>query len=193
MILFISNPLNVKTIKDGEEISACPGIGDRDSVYGYSSGEPYGTHFCTWLRWCYTTLVIKCIEQYIRRDKWMHVKLLKCEYGFWNVSVSILIMCIIVSLLGKTGWRVHRTSCTLFCCCCCCFVCFLGPHLRHMEVPRLGVQLELQLPGCTTATVTWDPSRIFGVHHSSWQCWVLNPLSKARDQTCNLMFSSRIC
>ena len=22
------------------------------------------------------------------------------------------------------------------------FVCFLGPHLRHMEVPRLGVKLE---------------------------------------------------
>ena len=23
---------------------------------------------------------------------------------------------------------------------------FLGPHLRHMEVPRLGVKSELQLP-----------------------------------------------
>ena len=23
------------------------------------------------------------------------------------------------------------------------FFCFLGPHPRHMEVPRLGVQLEL--------------------------------------------------
>ena len=23
---------------------------------------------------------------------------------------------------------------------------FLGPHLWHMEVPRLGVKLELQLP-----------------------------------------------
>ena len=30
---------------------------------------------------------------------------------------------------------------------------FLGPHPRHMvEVPRLGVQLELQLPAYTTAT-----------------------------------------
>ena len=25
------------------------------------------------------------------------------------------------------------------------FFCFLGPHLRHMEVPRLGVELERQL------------------------------------------------
>ena len=28
-----------------------------------------------------------------------------------------------------------------------------------MEVPRLGVELELQLPAYTTATATWDPSR----------------------------------
>ena len=30
--------------------------------------------------------------------------------------------------------------------------CFLGPHLWHMEVPRLGVEWELQLPACATAT-----------------------------------------
>ena len=29
---------------------------------------------------------------------------------------------------------------------------FLGSYLRHMEVPRLGVKLELQLPAYTTAT-----------------------------------------
>ena len=31
------------------------------------------------------------------------------------------------------------------------FFCFLGPHLQHMEVPRPGVKLELQLPAYTTA------------------------------------------
>ena len=29
--------------------------------------------------------------------------------------------------------------------------CFLGPHPQHIEVPRLGVQWELQLPAYTTA------------------------------------------
>ena len=29
--------------------------------------------------------------------------------------------------------------------------CFLAPHLRHMEVPRLGVQSELLPPACSTA------------------------------------------
>ena len=40
------------------------------------------------------------------------------------------------------------------------FVClfsFLGPHLRHREVSRLGVKSELQLPVYTTVTATQDP------------------------------------
>ena len=35
-----------------------------------------------------------------------------------------------------------------------------GLHLRHMEVPRLGIKSELQLPAYTTATATRDPSHI---------------------------------
>ena len=37
------------------------------------------------------------------------------------------------------------------------FILFLQPHLQHLEVPRLGVGLELQLPAYTTATATPDP------------------------------------
>ena len=39
----------------------------------------------------------------------------------------------------------------------CLFVCFLGPYLQHMEVPRLDVESELQLPAYTTATKMQDP------------------------------------
>ena len=56
-----------------------------------------------------------------------------------------------------------------------------------MEVPRLGVKSELHLLAYTTATATSDPSHACNLHHSSWQCWISNPLSKARDQTYNLM------
>ena len=38
------------------------------------------------------------------------------------------------------------------------FLVFLGPHPRHMEVPRLGVESELQLLTYTTATAIRDPS-----------------------------------
>ena len=34
------------------------------------------------------------------------------------------------------------------------FFVFLGPHLQYMEVPRLGVESELQLPAYATATAT---------------------------------------
>ena len=70
---------------------------------------------------------------------------------------------------------------------------FLGPHLRHMEVPRLGVDSELQLPTYTTATATSDPGRDCNLHHSSRQRQILNPLRETRDQTRNLMVPSRIC
>ena len=40
------------------------------------------------------------------------------------------------------------------------FICFLGLPLRHMEVLRVGVTSELQLPAYARATATLDPSRI---------------------------------
>ena len=63
------------------------------------------------------------------------------------------------------------------------FVCLfvlLGPHPWHMEVPRVGVKLELQSPAYTTATATPDPSCICDLHHSSREHRILNPLSEAR-------------
>ena len=62
-----------------------------------------------------------------------------------------------------------------------------------MEVPRLGVKSELQLPAYARATAMLDLSQVCGLHHSSWQRWILNPLSTARDQTCILMDTRQIC
>ena len=66
------------------------------------------------------------------------------------------------------------------------FLFFLGLHPRHMEVPRLGVESELQLLAYTTATATPEPGLVSDLHHSSWQRWILNPLREATDQTCIL-------
>ena len=75
------------------------------------------------------------------------------------------------------------------------FVCFLlfrtAPEDHHREVPRLGVELELQLPVYSTA-IMQDPSHVCDLHHSSWQCWILAPLNEARDWTRILMDTSRI-
>ena len=61
-----------------------------------------------------------------------------------------------------------------------------------MEVPRLEVESELQLPAYTTATAMWDPDHICYLHHNSQQQQILNPLSEARDRTCVLMDASQI-
>ena len=71
-------------------------------------------------------------------------------------------------------------------------VCFLGLHPWHMEVPRLQVESELQLPAYTTATTTQDPSHICDLQHNSWQRQILYPLSEVRDQTHILMNISQI-
>ena len=52
-----------------------------------------------------------------------------------------------------------------------------------MEVPRLGVKSELQLPASTTAMATPDLSCIWDLHRSSPQYQILNPLSKTKDGT----------
>ena len=41
--------------------------------------------------------------------------------------------------------------------------------------------IELQLLGYTTAIATRDLSCFCDLHHSSRQCWIPDPLSKARD------------
>ena len=41
---------------------------------------------------------------------------------------------------------------------------FFRPYPPHMEVPRLGVEWELQLPAYTTGTATQDPSGICNLH-----------------------------
>ena len=61
-----------------------------------------------------------------------------------------------------------------------------------MEVPRLGVESELQLLAYATATRTQTPSATY-LHHSSGQYQILNPLSEARDQIRILMAISQVC
>ena len=76
-----------------------------------------------------------------------------------------------------------------------CWILFLFYFLLFRAAPKvlqLGVESKLQPPAYTTATATWDPSRICDLHHSSQQRRILNPLSETRDQTHILMDTSRV-
>jgi len=72
------------------------------------------------------------------------------------------------------------------------FFFFSGPRLWHMEIPRQGVESELQPLAYTAATATRDPSHICDQHHSSWQHGIPNPPIDARDRTCILMDPSQV-
>ena len=60
----------------------------------------------------------------------------------------------------------------------CIHIAFLGPQPCHMEAPRLGVELELQLLAYSTATAARDPSHVCDLHHSSQQRQILNPRAR---------------
>ena len=70
---------------------------------------------------------------------------------------------------------------------------FLGLYLWHMDVPRLGVQSELQLLAYDRTTAMSDPSLIWDLYHSSQQYQILHPLSEARDQTYKLKDPNMVC
>ena len=62
------------------------------------------------------------------------------------------------------------------------FFFFLRPNLQHIEVPRLGVESELQLQASATAMATLDPSCICDLDPSSQQRQILNALSEGSDR-----------
>ena len=102
------------------------------------------------------------------------------ELNFTDSKMHLLPSYFIISHVG-----LHCTSYAVIIICLILYFmfCFLGPHLRHMDVPRLGVESELQLLAYTTATATLDLSCVFDLYHSSQHLPILNPLSKARDGT----------
>ena len=67
------------------------------------------------------------------------------------------------------------------------FLDFLGLHLEHMEVSRLGVESELQLLVYTTATATRDPSRTYDLNHSTQQ------REQGQGSTCILTDTRLVC
>ena len=83
-----------------------------------------------------------------------------------------------------TDWTFcySRTTFQFLWCLCFSFLWSHLWHMEHMEIPRLGVKLEPQLPAYTTATAMPNQSYICNLCCSLWQHQILNPLSEARDQ-----------
>ena len=124
-----------------------------------------------WTEWLSVQQLISITREY--DSGWGH--------RLWNkthLNLSALPIFIFSGQLRESFYKALLCMCMYIY-----IVCCLGPHPWQMEVPRLGLKLELQLPAYPTATATWDPSCICKLHHNSQQCWILNPLSEARNWT----------
>ena len=86
-------------------------------------------------------------------------------------------VCVLVNLLTSVYIKAHTMDKILTVSGLCCplksnfilfffFLVFLGLQL-HMEVPKLGVELELQLLAYATTPATSDPSHVCNLHCSS--------------------------
>ena len=102
------------------------------------------------------------------------------------VQEKKLILCVYIFVYRKDKIYICVRILTRF------FFFFLGPHPWHMEVPRLGIESQLQLPAYTTVTAVQCPSHVCDLHHSSRQNWILNLLSEAGNGTCHLIVTSWI-
>ena len=72
------------------------------------------------------------------------------------------------------------------------FFFFFRLQLQHMELPILEIKWEMKQSAYVTATAMPDPSCILGLCHSLQQRLILNPLSKATDQTYILMETNQV-
>ena len=72
------------------------------------------------------------------------------------------------------------------------FLSFEGCTCSMRKFPGQGLNQSCSHLAYTTATATPELSLICDLHQSSWQSWIFNLLSEARDRTCVLMDTSQI-
>ena len=113
------------------------------------------------------------------------------DLRFWAQANLFLLLLVVTAQAAANLWQAwpwfgpRSTDAThwsetclvalrgFFLCVCVCvfgfgvFFFFFWPYLRHVEVPRIGVKLELQLPAYNVATATWDLSCICDLAQSS--------------------------
>jgi len=111
-----------------------------------------------------------------------------CEFNllifFWETSHLYSSCTLVYSFLFL--WYPYLVSFFLFFFFCLFAISWAAP------VAYGGSQARGLIRAVARATATLDPSRVCNLHHSSQQCRIVNPLSKGRDRTHNLMVPSRI-
>ena len=118
------------------------------------------------------------------------------RFGKFSAIISSNTFSVPLSLSSPSGTPLHinwhlyiipeiSLPCFFF------FFVFLGLCPWHMEIPRLGVESEMQL--LSYATATQGLSHVCDLCQSVQQHQILHLLSKARDRSCILMDASGAC
>ena len=135
-----------------------------------------------WITWLYNRIKHNLVNQlYFIFKKWGSLSWLWTPFPCNPTKSCVTILTLILYSKVLITHRIWRSPIFFF---------LLRLHLQHMEIPIQAVEFELQLLAYTTSTAMPDPSHVFDLHHSSWQCWILNPLNKSRDRTCICMHTS---
>ena len=74
----------------------------------------------------------------------------------------------------------------------CCFLLLLFFCLFRAALMAYGSSQARGQIIAVVAGLHHSHSTTLDLYHSSWQCQILNPLSKAKDQTCIFMDTSRV-
>ena len=148
------------------------------STFLYSSGEPSvhkthtsfmsgGLHASFFLNISWSSFQINMLYKraiiYITSPAGGHLFSLfismTTQLHTWRCVPASMITALAVDMpiFYQVSWCLCLCACVCVCyvfCFCFCFflLCFLGPHLKHVAVPRLGFQSELQPPAWATAT-----------------------------------------
>ena len=122
-----------------------------------------------------------------------------CHFYDWINNVENLFMFLWVTFMssmekhtcGSSGFCfVFFVVVFVFCFLFFFFWLFRAEFTAHTS-SQARVKSELKLPAYTRATAMRDPSHVCHLHHSSQQCWILKPLTKARDRNCALTDTSQ--
>ena len=141
----------------------------EEASSGLSTLPSWSRYFCLYLKFKYSLINSVWLQH------WPTAGLVMVEFvsswhgpGMSRYPVNIILgFCFVcgVFLFLCFCFVFVFVFCLLFCLV---LICFLEPHMQHMEVPGLGVKPALQPPAYTTVTATLGLSHVCNLHYSSW-------------------------
>ena len=106
----------------------------------------------------------------------------------WNLNTVDGFKSIAIFVCTDAHMIQSLTSGSFFFCVCV----FLGPPAAYGDSQARGLIGAIAASQSQSHSNAGSKLLVCDLHHGSWQCWILNPMSKARDGTRNVMVPSQL-